>query len=113
MPGDDDLLPELSPEALARAEAALAALSDDFRAWAEVDLARLRAALDPFQPESLFAIAHDIKGQAGTFGYPAATELANRLCRLLEAGGADVARVAALVEALADALPHSRPEPIV
>lgn len=114
MPGDDDdLLPELSPEALARAEAALAALSGDFRAWVEADLARLRAALDPFQPARLFAIAHDIKGQAGTFGYPVATELANRLCRLIEAGRLEPIHAAALVEALAEALPHSRPEPIV
>lgn len=100
--GDDDF-PDLDPEALARAEAALAALSDAYLAWADADLAKLRAAMEPFRPEALFAVAHDIKGQAGTFGFPLVTELAHRLCRALE-GPAEPQRVALLVEVLAEAM---------
>ena len=91
MTGDDDLLPELDPLALARAEAALAALSNNYLAWADADLTRLQGALAPFQPDLLFAVAHDMKGQAGTFGFPLITELAHRLCRLLENQPADPA----------------------
>ncbi len=101
MDGDD--LPELDPLALARAEAALAALACDYHAWAAADLVRLRTALAPFQPDRLFAIAHDIKGQAGTFGFPLVTERANALCRMLE-GPPDAARVALMVDALAEAM---------
>lgn len=109
MTGDGDLLPDLNlpgldPVALARAEAALAALSDNYLAWADADLARLRAALDPFRPDMLFTIAHDMKGQAGTFGFPLVTELANSLCRLLEGDRDDVARATLLVELLGEAV---------
>ena len=34
--------------------------------------------------EVLFRAAHDIKGEAATFGYPAAAGVAESLCRLLE-----------------------------
>lgn len=90
---DDDPLPTgLDPDALARAEAALASLSDNYLHWAEADLAalkeayeRCRAVSDPSEPLArLFTIAHDMKGQATTFGYPLVTELGHRLCREIE-----------------------------
>jgi len=34
--------------------------------------------------ESLFHAAHDIKGEAATFGYPAVASAADSLCRLIE-----------------------------
>jgi len=34
--------------------------------------------------EEFFRAAHDIKGQAATFGYPLAAEVADSLCRLVE-----------------------------
>ncbi len=105
MTGDDDLLlPDLDPATLARAEAALAALSDTYLTWADGDLTRLRAALSPFQPDLLFAVAHDMKGQAGTFGFPLVTELANRLCRLLEQQPTDVAGATLLVDLVTEVL---------
>lgn len=33
--------------------------------------------------DRLYGIVHDIKGQAATFGYPLASEICARLCRLL------------------------------
>ena len=34
--------------------------------------------------DELFRAAHDIKGEAATFGYPAVGAVANSLCRLIE-----------------------------
>lgn len=104
MTGDDDLRTGIPSEVLDRAEAALAAMADDFLARANSDLARLRDALSPFRADRLAAIAHDIKGQAGTFGFPRVGELALRLCRLLEAHPGDAAGAARLVDALGDAV---------
>jgi HPt (histidine-containing phosphotransfer) domain-containing protein len=79
-------------DAIARAEAALAGLAGEFAGWMRaecdrLDFARLRIrdlGLVKAGPEELFRAAHDIKGQAATFGYPAAARTAESLCRLLE-----------------------------
>jgi HPt (histidine-containing phosphotransfer) domain-containing protein len=84
------LLPD--DDAIARAEAALAELSGEFAGWMKaecdrLDFARLRIhemGLRKAGPDDLFRAAHDIKGQAATFGYPAAAKAAESLCRLLE-----------------------------
>lgn len=77
--------------ALARAEAAVAALSRDYIAWAKTDLALCRQHLDAAGSEpaerqghitALFAVAHNIKGQGSSFGYPLMTRLGQSLCRL-------------------------------
>ncbi len=34
--------------------------------------------------EALFDVAHDIRGESGTFGFPLATAIADNLCNLLE-----------------------------
>ena len=41
-------------------------------------------AIPPANKEALFRAAHDIKGEAATFGYPAVASAANSLCRLIE-----------------------------
>lgn len=91
---------ELDLEAIARAEAALAALSEEFTDWMKEDCDRLDAArlrvhqkgLASEARDELFRAAHDIKGQAATFGYPLAAEAADSLCRLL-LNAADPARI--------------------
>lgn len=108
----DDDLPDIDPQALARAEAALADLSHDYLTWAATDIAAMRACLAEVHDHPgdgkdglarLHHIAHDMKGQAGTFGYPLVTEIGLRLCRLLqECAIPDLAVVAAHVDALAD-----------
>lgn len=114
MAGDGDL-PEIPPEALARAEAALAGLSGRYLDWATADSVRLRDCLDEaLKPGAdlaallprLFTISHDMKGQAATFGYPLVSELGNRLCRLIEESGPTpapdvLARAARLAEGMA------------
>lgn len=77
---------------VARAEAALAQLSSEFSAWMEEECARLHAARRELHKsgftkkslDDLFHAAHDLKGQADTYGYPATTPVADSLCRLLE-----------------------------
>jgi HPt (histidine-containing phosphotransfer) domain-containing protein len=77
---------------VARAEAALAELSSEFSAWMNAECERLEKARHDVKNvgftakthEPLFRAAHDIKGEAVTFGYPEAAGVAESLCRLLE-----------------------------
>jgi len=82
-PGDDPV---------ARAEAAMARLANEFGQWMAAECDRLDAArqsikkagFDKSTYEALFHAAHDIKGEAATFGYPAIAGIADSLCRLIE-----------------------------
>jgi chemotaxis protein histidine kinase CheA len=75
-----------------RAEKALAELSGEFKNWMTIEADRLSAAYAAIQElevsaetrEELFRAAHDIKGDAATFGYPSAAVTANSLCRIIE-----------------------------
>jgi len=77
---------------IARAEKALAGLSGEFKNWMAIEADRLTAAhaeilKDGFTDstrEELFRAAHDIKGDAATFGYPSAGAAAESLCRIIE-----------------------------
>lgn len=84
LPGEDD--------PVTRAEQALAELSTEFSSWMEAECDRLDKAREAVlkehftqtNQEALFHAAHDIKGEAATFGYPAVAAAADSLCRLLE-----------------------------
>ena len=75
-----------------RAEKALAELSGEFKNWMTIEADRLSAAhatvlrngftID--NREELFRAAHDIKGDAATFGFPSAAAAAESLCRIIE-----------------------------
>jgi HPt (histidine-containing phosphotransfer) domain-containing protein len=77
---------------VARAEQALAGLSGEFKQWMAVETKRLSAAhaailehgFTDETSEELFRAAHDIKGDAATFGYPSAGAAAESLCRIIE-----------------------------
>jgi chemotaxis protein histidine kinase CheA len=77
---------------IARAEQALAGLSGEFKSWMTTEVNRLSSAYvairnDGFTKErrdELFHAAHDIKGDAATFGFPAAAGVAESLCRVIE-----------------------------
>jgi len=97
---------------VARAEAALAQLSTEFAAWMQADCERLETARQAVMREGftekthaeLFRAAHDIKGEAATFGYPAVVGAAESLCRLLE-HTPDITRIPlALIEQHVDAV---------
>ena len=82
-PGDDPVV---------RAEKALAELSSEFTAWMDLECERLDSARRKVKEkgfnketrEALFHAAHDIKGQAATFGYAYVASPADSLCRLIE-----------------------------
>ena len=77
---------------IGRAEKALAELSGEFKNWMTIEADRLSAAhaailRDGFTDanrEELFRAAHDIKGDAATFGFPSAGAAAESLCRIIE-----------------------------
>lgn len=77
---------------IARAEQALAGLSGEFKGWMLIECDRLSAAHTTIKAEGwnaqnreeLFRAAHDIKGDAATFGYPTAAAAAESLCRIIE-----------------------------
>src|SRR5215813_870933 len=77
---------------VARAEEALAGLSGEFKNWMIVEADRLSAAhaailrngFSDKAADELFRAAHDIKGDAATFGYPSAAAAAESLCRIIE-----------------------------
>jgi hypothetical protein len=75
-----------------RAEAALSRLSGEFSGWMLAECERLDSArhavraqgLGAAPREELFHAAHDVKGDALTFGYPLAAPAAESLCRVIE-----------------------------
>src|SRR3954467_11543165 len=75
-----------------RAEKALAGLSGEFKNWMTIEADRLSAAhaavlrhgFTNETREELFRAAHDIKGDAATFGFPSAGAAAESLCRIIE-----------------------------
>ena len=84
LPGEED--------PVARAEKALAELSSEFGSWMESECERLdkarrdiaAAGFTRVNKDALFHAAHDLKGEAATFGYPAVAAAADSLCRLIE-----------------------------
>jgi chemotaxis protein histidine kinase CheA len=77
---------------VARAEKALQGLSSQFKNWMAIEADRLSAAWDAIRSDGfndetrgeLFRAAHDVKGDAVTFGFPSAGAAANSLCRIIE-----------------------------
>lgn len=75
-----------------RAERALASLAGEFKDWMAIEVQRLSAAWTAVQKDGftkelrdeLFHAAHDIKGDAATFGFPSAAGIAESLCRVIE-----------------------------
>jgi len=86
LPGEGNI-----SRALARAEAAVANLAEDYATWALADVAKARAALaaaigDPSgrgqHVDGLFRVGHDLKGQGTSFGFPLVTKIGHSLCVL-------------------------------
>jgi HPt (histidine-containing phosphotransfer) domain-containing protein len=84
LPGEED--------PVTRAEKALAELSGNFSEWMDSECERLDKArravtekgFSKVTKENLFHAAHDIKGEAATFGFPLVAAAADSLCRLIE-----------------------------
>jgi hypothetical protein len=103
---------DVHDDPVARAEAALAELSTEFSSWMDTECERLDQARHKIKTagiagaakDALFHAAHDIKGEAETFGFPLAGQVADSLCRLIE-HSPDLTRVpVALVDQHVDAV---------
>ncbi len=74
---------------LERAEKVILSLSEDYLVWVNEDLHRLQGLYELLEKtppaearpvlRELFSVAHDMKGQGGTFGYPLITTFATSL----------------------------------
>lgn len=80
--------PKIDPQALAKANAALEQMKEDYPDWVQKHLDELRGyharSVDtPRERQRRYGqmreIAHDMKGQGGTFGYPLITTFATSL----------------------------------
>lgn len=79
--------------ALAKAEAVIHNLADDYLDWVTEDFIRLEVAFanlkdgapdDRGHIDAIFSVVHDMKGQGGSFGYPLMTQISDLLCGVLE-----------------------------
>jgi hypothetical protein len=80
--------------ALAKAEAALKALSSNFGDWLQEEIAKMEAARAVIQEQgataenakALYLRAHDLKGLGSTYEFPLVSRISGSLCKLLEEG---------------------------
>ena len=68
-------------------------MTDSYLEWVVEDLKKIEAAYSNLESaggdrkeemNAVFQVAHDIKGQGGSFGYDLMTAIGNELCRLIE-----------------------------
>ncbi len=76
--------------AIAKAEAALANLADNFDEWMTLEVTKLEDTRNVVRNEGiggdagqkLFNVSHDIKGLGTTYGYPLVSSIADSLCKI-------------------------------
>jgi len=80
-------------EALERAEQVITGMTSSYLNWVAEDLIKIEEAYGVLKAaegdrknemNGVFQIAHDIKGQGGSFGYDLMTAIGNELCRFIE-----------------------------
>lgn len=82
----------IDANAIAKAEAALKAMSAQFGQWLNDEIVKLDQAqadirakgYTPETAEALYFRAHDLKGLGATYQYPLVTRIAGSLCRLMD-----------------------------
>ena len=102
----------IDPAALAKAEAALKGLADNFAQWMQDELIKLSAARDRIRSdgynaetgENLYFRAHDLKGLGATYGFPLVTRIAGSLCRLIDDPAVRLKAPLVLLDAHIDAI---------
>jgi len=113
---DDDF--ELPDDLAAMADAAgaaLAGMGEEFAAGAQADAGTMKGHLENAAQSSddaafikhvglAFGIAHDLKGQGGTFGYTLVTDIAEHLCTLSRPQNNPARDTLPLMQACAQAL---------
>ena len=102
----------IDPASLAKAEAALKGLADNFGQWMDDELTKLAAARDRIRAEgynaetaeNLYFRAHDLKGLGATYGFPLVTRIAGSLCRLIDDPATRLRAPPVLLDAHIDAI---------
>lgn len=102
----------IDPSAIAKAEAAMKALSANFAQWLDDEVVKLEDArarlrtegLTPETSENLYLRAHDLKGLGGTYEFPLVTRIAGSLCTLIETPARMAATALPLIDAHVDAI---------
>ncbi|MEQ9126326.1 MAG: Hpt domain-containing protein, partial [Alphaproteobacteria bacterium] len=83
------------PDAVRKAEDAVAALAESFLEWIGADISRARTALEAAGAtagdnrddlRTIFEVMHNVKGQGGSFGYGLLTDIAGSLCDYMRQG---------------------------
>ena len=100
-------LANINADTIRRAEEAVGKLADQYRGWVRGDIEKLRACLAAAEAggdarddayKQIRAIAHDMRGQGTTFGYPLVTRIAKSISQTLKDlpgdGDADAALIA-------------------
>ncbi len=106
-------LANINADTIRRAEEAVSKLASQYREWVRGDLAKLHEALAAAKAggpardtayDRIRHIAHDLRGQGSTFGYPLVTRIAQSISHTLKGRVADAdndAELASHVEAIA------------
>lgn len=102
----------IDSNAVARAEAALKAMSAQFEQWLQDEVTKMTAAqtaireqgLSAETAEALYFRAHDLKGLGTTYNYPIVTRMAASLCRLLDDPSKRLTAPQAIVDAHVDGI---------
>ena len=102
----------IDADAIAKAEAALKAMSAQFGQWLNDEIVKLDQAqadirakgYTPETAEGLYFRAHDLKGLGATYQYPLVTRIAGSLCRMMDDADKRMQAPAALLDAHIDAI---------
>jgi hypothetical protein len=98
--------------AIKRMEAAVQGLRGEFEEQAKIEAVKLAAAAgdllrnpnDLGKRQTVYMLAHELRGQGGTYGYPLITRFGDQLCRYLDASDFLDAKALVVVKAAADAI---------
>lgn len=80
----------MNTDLLRHAENAVVGLHDEYEQRLEDEIGQFEADFDAMrksgdlEPKRLFALAHELRGEAGSYGYPLISRSADALCKLLE-----------------------------
>ena len=102
----------IDADAIAKAEAALKAMSAQFGQWLKDEIVKLDQAqadirakgYTPETAEALYFRAHDLKGLGTTYQYPLVTRIAGSLCRMMDDADKRMQAPAAILDAHIDAI---------
>lgn len=95
----------INAETIRRAEEAVGKLADEYRSWVRTDLEKLRASMASAAAggdariaayKEVRHIAHDLRGQGATFGFPLITRIATSVSHVLKERTPDAASDALL-----------------